>query len=199
MGKAKGEPAPSESERALAEAGADRWNRFVSDLSPAIKQFVDLSRTSQSARRDIGAQASAEAARAGAGFRARGGQGASVAQAYDLSAAGAALPGTASASADTGLRTRENQSLMAASSIGRGVGDAGIDGLVAAGNRATTVGINDTLRATEMRQGLISAAATAAGAGAEWWMGRDPAGDTAKAAKVTTKPVPKNSIAMLAP
>lgn len=157
-------PKPTEHERALAETGAEQWNHFVTRLSPAIHRGVELSRATSADRRDIGAQASGAVAAELSEFRPRSGSGRDIMAAHAASGMQAAAPAAAAAEAEPQLHQREQRGLLGAVALGRGIHDQGTRGMVDLGNRATDAGIQKLQNRTDLRRGLISGAATLAGA-----------------------------------
>lgn len=155
---------PSEQERALAQVGAEKWNHFVTRLSPAIHRGVDLSRATEADRRDIGAQASGSIAAELSQFKPRAGAGRSVMAAHEASNLQSAVPAAAMAEAEPALQQREQRGLIGAVALGRSVQDQGTRGMADVGRRATETAAQKLQHRTDLRRGLISGAATLAGA-----------------------------------
>jgi hypothetical protein len=174
MGKDSGpeKPKPTQEERALAERGAREFNRFVDDFVPAIHKSVEEAQATSSDFRDVGAQTSAEAASSGSSTRelARAGPTA-VRQAGAENRGLDRARGTALAQAVPQFEQRENQAMLSAAQQGRGVAGQASQSAARAGNQATSAGIQAMQQEFEndraLRQGLISAGSTAAGAAME--------------------------------
>lgn len=167
------EPKPTQEERALAETGARRWNRFAREFKPVVKESAERTRTSESDVRDLAAQASAGSADEAATPIAEVSEevpatGARRAQIAAETRAQAGGTGARAAEARPKLFAREQEGLMSAASQGREIEGSGADSLAQIGQETTNQEIEMTGLENQgrrrMRQGLLSGAATVGGA-----------------------------------
>lgn len=172
-GKSDGpeKPEPTEQERALAERGAQRFNRFVRSFKPVVKDSARARRTTQSDLSTVRSGASAEAAQQATPISelASGGAntGAVAAQVASESDAQAGATGAGVANARPQLLQRETEGLLSAVQQGRQLSGRSSQGLADIGQSATQQAIQmeelERQNDTAMRRGLISAGATIAG------------------------------------
>jgi hypothetical protein len=154
-------------ERALAEIGAKNFKRFREHFAPVITRVVDNVRTKESDVQAMGAEASGRAAAGMADLRAGTQPNRAALQAHGEAAGQAAGAGTASGLGRVELKGREVRGLVSASALGRGIADVGTTGLAQSGQQTQALTSSRLEGDTQLRQGLISAAASGAGAYAQ--------------------------------
>lgn len=168
----------TEEERALAERGADQWNKYVTEYVPAALDLAQDSRVTEGDRRELASQSESAAAHqtpraagiaassAGQGGMAGGG---AISRLQDASTQQALMTAGGIAGGQVDLDRREHGGLMQAVATGHGVDSLADGGHRDAARGATQSSINamqkdyaNNVRRMERGQEIAGAAASLA-------------------------------------
>lgn len=155
---------PTAQERALAEIGSKNFARFKEKFVPVITQNIERSRAKTSDLRQMAAGTSADAANNMGPLKGGPRRQATAMDAQADAIGQASATGATRGSSRLDLKAREMRGLVSGSALGRGIADQGTQGLAVTGQQAQAARQARMQNDQAMRQGLVSAAMTGAGA-----------------------------------
>lgn len=164
-GKAK-KPKPTQQERALAERGANEYNRYVTEYSPLVGKIKDDIRVTDGERSAVRGAANADvtmASRDSGTGPVQGGSGRSVFSLAGRSVAAGTAGGAARGEAVQAAENNELAGLQKLARFGRGLADNSTLGLSNAAQQATSVSIAKARASNQAKDDLMTAVGTGVG------------------------------------
>jgi hypothetical protein len=190
----------TDADRAAAEIGAKTWNDFVTMYGPVQDHLLSITNNTAKAHARAVGEASAEATmavgltpeavQAQLATSSKTGSINPLGDVADRASAARRGLGAAYGTIEPAVKERQIRGNLKVAAIDRGVADAATLGMGELGRSATVNELGKVQRATDMRNGLINAAGTAAGSYTAYRMygNRDRPGGNAPIIDKTTGP-----------